>query len=272
MLIGLSSIAWDPKDDIYVAETAARLGVDFIDLTPSKYFEGTWNASSRTVNQIRKFWESHGFPIRALQALCYGTHGLNLLGDVSSRKRLVSHLKYVADIGVELGAEILVFGSPHNRRRGSLSQDTANSIALEVLQHIGDVVGRVGLTFCVEANSKKFGCDFLNSTEEVAKLVNGLNHPAIKINFDTGIVFESGSLIEDCFRICEPNIGHIHLSEINLDPIGPNGSKHSDVASTLSSHSVEAATIEILPQSGIDLRTWLPKCLEFTIDVYRKLE
>ena len=38
MRLGLTNLAWDPSQDEAVAGLLARLGVDAIDVAPSKYF------------------------------------------------------------------------------------------------------------------------------------------------------------------------------------------------------------------------------------------
>jgi hypothetical protein len=52
-----------------------------------------------------------------MQALLFGTTGLNVFGDNKSQEAMLEHLRAVCRIGAGLGATKLVFGSPKNRDR-----------------------------------------------------------------------------------------------------------------------------------------------------------
>ncbi|MGM1231309.1 sugar phosphate isomerase/epimerase, partial [Escherichia coli] len=70
---------------------------------------------------VRQWWADQGIEITGMQALLFGTTGLNVFGDNKSQEALLEHMRAVCHIGAGLGAIRLVFGSPKNRDRSGLS-------------------------------------------------------------------------------------------------------------------------------------------------------
>jgi len=80
MRLGLTNLAWDPSQDEAVAGLLARLGVDAIDVAPSKYFADVAAVREAEVRRVRDWWADQGIEITGMQSLLYGTQGLNLFG------------------------------------------------------------------------------------------------------------------------------------------------------------------------------------------------
>lgn len=76
MRLGLTNLAWDPSQDEAVAGLLARLGVDAIDVAPSKYFADVSAVREAEVRQVRDWWSDRGIEITGMQSLLYGTQGL----------------------------------------------------------------------------------------------------------------------------------------------------------------------------------------------------
>ena len=71
MKLAVSSIAWEPEEDESVAETLMELGVEGVEVAPTKIWPQPLRATDREIEAYRNFWESRGIRIVA-----------NLLGDV----------------------------------------------------------------------------------------------------------------------------------------------------------------------------------------------
>src|SRR5690606_27519313 len=119
--IAISNIAWDIKEDLAVAQLLAEFGIDAIDVAPGKYFPDPAAAKDREIARVRRWWADQGIEITGMQALLFGTTGLNVFGEKDCQQALLDHLRAVCRIGSGLGANRLVFGSPKNRDRSGLS-------------------------------------------------------------------------------------------------------------------------------------------------------
>ena len=75
----------------------------------------------RTSSGSRAWWAERGIEITGMQALLFGTSGLNVFGPSEVQDAMLAHLAAVCRIGAGLGAVRVVFGSPKNRDRSGLT-------------------------------------------------------------------------------------------------------------------------------------------------------
>src|SRR5258708_38016909 len=96
----------------------------------------------------------------------------------SNEKRIktINYLRKIIHLASILGAKALVFGSPKNRVIGRLTYSESNEIANSFFSKIGDISKKYDIHFCIEANPKIYGTDFLNTTNELFSFVRKLNH------------------------------------------------------------------------------------------------
>lgn len=129
MRISISNLAWDVKEDLEVANLLNLFNVDAIDIAPGKYFPDPVIATVSDILAVKEWWQERGIEIIGMQALLFGTTGLNVFGSKDVQKNLLDHLAAVCRIGAGLGATRLVFGSPKNRNcSGFVSKSGAEYI------------------------------------------------------------------------------------------------------------------------------------------------
>jgi D-psicose/D-tagatose/L-ribulose 3-epimerase len=182
-----------------------------------------------------------------MQALLYGTKGLNLFGDAETRQALLSHLDAVCRMGAVLGATRLVFGSPRNRDRSALSDGSTQAIADAFFRRLGDLAAGHGVLICLEPNPACYGANFMTNSAETAAVVRSVAHPAIRMQFDTGAISINREDPSATLKMCADLVGHIHLSEPNLVPLGDCHTDHATIAEGLALHLPNhVATVEML--------------------------
>ena len=240
MRLSISNIAWDAAEDEAVALLLKRFAIDAIDIAPGKYFPQPAAATADDITRVRDWWGEQGIEITGMQALLFGTTGLNVFGTPESQAALLSHLTEVCRIAGGLGAGRLVFGSPRNRDRGALTDAEVQRIAVSFFRQLGDVAQAHGVVICLEPNPTCYGANFMTGSAETVAMVRSIAHPAIKMQLDTGALAING---EDPFEVLRESvdlIGHVHASEPDLLPLGDGGCQHQHMA---------AALHEYLPQS-----------------------
>lgn len=226
MRLSISNIAWDPQDDESVAGLLKQYSVDAIDVAPSKYFPDLANARKEDILSVRDWWKAKGVEITGMQSLLFGTTGLNVFGSDRSRGELIKHLSHVCRVGRGLGAKFLVFGSPKNRDRSGLSDNEVSSIAIPFFRAIGDIAGEYGTTICLEPNPVCYGANYMVTNTETAQVVREVDHPFIRMQFDTGAITISNEEPLLTLDQCADIIGHVHASEPNLVPLGDGTTDH----------------------------------------------
>lgn len=230
MRLAISNIAWDVVEDEGVAELLKRNSVDAIDVAPGKYFPDPAKASDVEILRVKHWWTQHGIEITGMQALLFGTTGLNVFGSAEVQHTLLQHLTAVCRIGAGLGATRLVFGSPKNRDRSGLSDAQAREIAIPFFRRLGDIAQSYGVLICLEPNPTCYGANFMTTSAETAEVVRQVAHPAIRMQLDTGALTINGEDAAAILKNSSSLIGHIHASEPELVPLGDGGTDHVKVA------------------------------------------
>lgn len=219
MKLAFSNLAWEPKQDEAVGVVLKAGGVSAVEIAPSKIWKEPTAVSSADAATYRRSWEKRGLPIVALQSLLFGKPDLSLFGDEARRLALAEHLEKMFLLAERLGAKVLVFGSPRNRLKGTLSAAQAREIAVPFFQRVGEAAARHGVILGLEANARKYGCDFIVTTDEAADLVARVASPGFGLHGDWGCMELEG---EDVLRSVEAHresFRHFHLSTEALKPI-----------------------------------------------------
>lgn len=227
MRLSISNIAWDTTEDETMATLLSRFAVNAIDIAPGKYFPEPAQASSAQISEVRQWWQVRGIDIVGMQALLFGTSGLNVFGDAESQNKMLTHLQAVCRIGAAIGAHYLVFGSPKNRDRSGLSDTQAQEAASVFFTRLGDIAQHEGVCMCLEPNPTFYGANFMTHSTDTAAFVTALNHPAIKMQLDTGAIALNEEDTAQVLQNYAHLIGHIHASEPRLLPLGDSDSDHA---------------------------------------------
>jgi sugar phosphate isomerase/epimerase len=251
MRLSVSNIAWDVEEDLAVSRLLHDFNVDAIDVAPGKYFPNPAKAKDEEIAKVKAWWNNEGIEIIGMQALLFGTTGLNLFGAPSSQQAMLEHLSEVCRIGAGLGATRLVFGSPKNRDRLGLNDEQTIDIATSFFCKLGEIARSWGVTICLEPNPECYGSNFMTTSLETAKVVKKIAHPSVQMQLDTGALKINNENIEDLLSEISSLIGHIHASEPNLVPLGQSEVDHQVFGNSIAKHlQRHAVTIEMLGKKG----------------------
>ena len=233
MRLAVSNIAWDISEDEDIVKLLKRYDIDAIDIAPSKYFPDLVNATNEDIARVKQWWAERGIEITGMQALLFGTVGLNVFGSSDVQDALLQHLEAVCRIGAGLGAIRIVFGSPKNRDRTGLSDAQVQTISVQFFRRLGEIAQTHGVIICLEPNPPCYGANFMTTSAETAEVVRQVAHPAIRMQLDTGAITING---EDSVAVLESFaalIGHVHASEPEIAPLGDKGTDHARIAACL---------------------------------------
>jgi sugar phosphate isomerase/epimerase len=263
MRLAISNIAWDVEEDELIAQLLCRHDIDAVDVAPGKYFPDPANASDEDIKRVRAWWAKRGIAITGMQALLFGTSGLNVFGPSGVQDAMLAHLAAVCRIGAGLGAVRVVFGSPKNRDRSGLTDPEAMAVAVPFFRRLGDIAAANGVFICLEPNPPCYGANFMTTSAETAQVVEQMAHPAIRMQLDTGSLTING---EDAAGVLESYanlIGHVHASEPDLLPLGDGGTDHA---------KVHAALAQCLPGQLVSIEMVATKDESHIVSIERALK
>jgi len=231
MRISASNIAWDIVEEPAVAELLRDRGVDRVDIAPGKYFPDPETTTDAEIVAVRHLWRRRGFAIHGMQALLFGTAGLNLFDDAEGA--MLRRLTAICRIGGGLGASALTFGSPRQRDRSGRSDDETASIAVDFFRRLGDAASTAGVIVCLEPNPAIYGCNFMVGTGETAGVVAAVDHPSVRLQLDVGALALNGEPVAETIARHAALIGHVHASEPQLVTLGDGGAPHAAAGAAL---------------------------------------
>jgi sugar phosphate isomerase/epimerase len=169
-----------------------------------------------------------------------------------------------------MGIKRLVFGSPKNRDRSGLDDKQVLKIATDFFRRLGDFAHSVNVQICLEPNPTCYGANFMTTTNETAFVVQNINHENIKLQIDTGAIEINIEDINSLLKKYHSFVGHIHVSEPNLLPVGDLKTNHSVFSSAIRQHLPnQIVTIEMLVGKNESALTAVERAIKFVVQNYR---
>ncbi len=273
MRLAISNIAWDTTEDEVVAQLLQRFSIDAIDIAPGKYFPEPAKATDDEIARVKGWWAERGVEITGMQALLFGTAGLNVFGSAETQTALLKHLEAVCRIGAGLGATRVVFGSPKNRDRSGLDDQETLDIAIPFFRQLGDIAHAWGVTICLEPNPVCYGANFMTVSAETAEVVKQVAHPAIRMQLDTGALTINHEDPLTVLHDCAVLIGHVHASEPDLLPLGDGSTAHGKMAAALAQYLPDhVVSIEMVATKDESHAVSIERALQVATRHYRRTD
>ena len=233
MKLAISNIAWSPSDDEAVAARMREHGFSGVEIAPTKYWPAPLSVGPAEVAAVRRFWERRGIAVVALQSLLFGTSGLAVFGTPAQRQATLQYLQGIVRLGGQLGAGVVVFGSPRNRSARGREPAEVDAEALEFFRALGDVAAETGLVFCIEPNPPAYGCDWITTSAEGRSFVNRIGHPGLGLHLDAAGMALAGEDPARAIAAAGDAIRHFHASEPELAALGGGAIDHGACAAAL---------------------------------------
>jgi sugar phosphate isomerase/epimerase len=167
---------------------------------------------------LRKAAADTGIAITGLHYLMIAPKGLSITsGDAAQRARTVDVMRRLCALAADLGARILVHGSPAQRRLEPGMEAEGRKWGAECFAAVADTAAKAGVVYCIEPLAPS-EANFVNSVEEAASVVRAVASPALKTMVDCAAAGRSEALaIPDLLRRWLPTglIAHVHLNDPN---------------------------------------------------------
>ncbi|TYA11809.1 sugar phosphate isomerase/epimerase [Paenibacillus faecis] len=233
MKLSISNIAWDSGEDDLVIPLLQEMGITEIEIAPTKFWGQPLQITDSEIDNLKREWLDKGISFVAMQSLLFGKNHFNIFTPDDSRQEMICYLSGIISLAGKLGVKSLVFGSPKNRKAGSLSYKEQMEIAIPFFDKLGTLAEKAGVILCIEANPVQYGCDFITNTDEAIRLVQEVNNPGFQLHLDAGAMALND---EDIYPVIErsmPYLQHFHISEPYLSLVGAGETKHKHMAQAL---------------------------------------
>ena len=202
--------------------TLQQNNIRYIELPITKILP-KYEIDKKKINKFLSRISKYRIKISSVQAIFYKKK-FNVLNP-KDHKEIIKHLNRILIIASLLKTKNIIFGSPKNRIKGKISSQLAFTIFKDLLKKIQPKLVKNKFNFCIEPNSKFYGCDFIINSSEALKFIDFSKIKNIGINFDTGNAF----LEKDNIKITKNNkkyFKNFQVSEKNLVSLNKNIKKH----------------------------------------------
>lgn len=221
-LFAISNIAWGRHDDPAVLDLLAEYGISGIEVAPTKIWPDLTVPTERDVRRYADFLNERGFSVPAFQAILFGCPELQVFNQ-AMHKAFFERLEWIARMASWMGAKVLVFGAPKNRKRNGLCYAEAFRKATLFFKEAGKIVGKYSCVLGIEANPVEYQCDFLTNTADAEMLVQAVDSPEVALHIDSGATMMTNENIADVIENRKIPFVHYHVSEPMLENVA-NGS------------------------------------------------
>lgn len=232
MNLAISNIAWPHEDTPAILDLLRKEGIRSMEVAPSRIWkepiEVTPAERKSFVESLGKF----GIGVISLHSLLYTRPDLGLFRGDETDRWTIRYLRDLVELGAELGARWMVFGSPGNRRKGDLTFSEACEGAARVLGPAGDIAADYGVGLLIEPLTRG-ETDFVNTSEEGMDLVKVVGSRGFALHLDAKSVAEEPGEKLGILRRALPVLRHFHINDPGLAPLGSVASYHRELGSAL---------------------------------------
>lgn len=269
MKLAVSTIAWANEEEKDIAMLLRGLGVEYVEVAPTKIWADPTKASDSEMEDYKQFWRTYGIEIVAIQSMLFSRPDLKIFENEDNRKATLEYLKDFIVISGKLGAKRMVFGSPKNRQRGGISLANAMDIAVPFFRELARTAQESDVIFCIEPNAPQYACDFITTAKEGIDLVRVVDAPGFALHLDTACMTLAGDNIAESVGLAGKSLKHFHISAPMLVAVNEESQvDHESAADML--HEIDYdgyASIEMRPAAKGNLER-VREAIAFAQDTY----
>jgi D-psicose/D-tagatose/L-ribulose 3-epimerase len=162
----------------------SQSGYDGVELAPFTFAPDIGAVSAARRSEIKRIAADSGLEIVGLHWLLVSPPGLHLhTTETALRQKTLDYLKALIEFAGDVGAPVLVLGSPKSRSLENGDEAGAWSRMCETLATLTETLTACNAVLCPEALPRP-EADFLLTQADAWRMVEEINHPAIRMMLD----------------------------------------------------------------------------------------
>ncbi|HYV36226.1 MAG TPA: sugar phosphate isomerase/epimerase family protein [Gemmataceae bacterium] len=199
-----------------ICRTVAGLGYQGLEVAPFTLAPRITDVSADRRRTLRRQAEDSGLKIIGLHWLLAKTEGFHLnSAEAAVRKMTADYLCELARCCHDLGGDLMVFGSPAQRRiPAGASRDQAMSWAADTFRQAAPVFAECGVKLCIEPLSP-VEADFINTIDDALELMGRIDHPSFTLHLDVKAMSTEKVATPELVKRHAAEAGHFHANDAN---------------------------------------------------------
>lgn len=221
MRYAVSNIALTAFDHLDELPRIAELGIDGIEIAPSRIWRETWQGlSPADIDAYRRALEAAGLEAVGLHSLFFDHPELGLFRDPAGRAKTLDFLVHLSAMCRDLGGKTLIWGG--GRQRGDIGPEDAFAESVDFMTDLCDRISSHGTVFCFEPLGPQ-STDFINTARDSLDIVRAVDHRALAVQLDAKALFQNDEVTLDPFKAVAERLVHFHANEPDLGILGTSG-------------------------------------------------
>lgn len=199
-----------------VCRTVAELGYTGLEIAPFTLGAKITDVPPDQRQLLRRQAEACGLRIVGLHWLLAKTEGMQLTAPTAPvRQKTAEYLVELAKCTRDLGGELMVFGSPAQRRiPPGINRKFATEWAIDTFRRALPGIEAAGVKVCLEPLSPP-EADFINTCAEATAILEQLNHPNFVLHLDVKAMSTDDAPTPELIRRYGGKAGHFHANDVN---------------------------------------------------------
>ena len=198
---------------------ARAVGYDGLEVAPMTLGEQPHLLTSAQRAVLRAAAATEGIAITGLHYLLRAPAGLSITSpDATVRARTVEVMRKLCDLAADLGAKILVHGSPDQRRFEQGRENDGRKWGAECFAAVAEAAEVAKVTYCIEPLSPDQTA-FVTSVADAVEIVRAIASPAVRTMVDCSSAARGGETepVPGLLRRWLPTglIAHVHFNDPN---------------------------------------------------------
>ena len=200
-----------------ICDFVAGLGYTGLEVAPFTLAPLITDVTDARRRELRSQAEDAGVQILGLHWLLAKTTGFHLNGpDATVRTRTAGYLIELARAVADLGGDILVLGSPAQRKiPDGYSYSQAEDFAVQCLSGVLSVLEETGVKLCLEPLTAK-ETDFVTTAADAVRIIDRLGHPNVRLHLDVKAMAAEPEPRPAVIAANAAHTYHFHANDENL--------------------------------------------------------
>jgi D-psicose/D-tagatose/L-ribulose 3-epimerase len=165
-------------------ELMKKLGYDGVEIAPVTLSGEPHRLSNARRKEIKKIAADIGLPITGLHYLMVAPAGLSITAkDAAVRARTLEVMRGLVGLAADLGATLMIHGSPFQRQLEPGDEDDCRKRGIEYFAAAAETARAAGVTYLLEPLAREH-TGFVNTVEEAVAIVRTIANPALRTMLD----------------------------------------------------------------------------------------